>query len=191
MQQPALPAYQHVVVVISMVLGLAVTQLLKGIAQLYRTRKRVQSYWIHWGWVILLLILALLVWWTYFSYRGVADWDFFRFVLYIFPMIAFYYLTAIAIPDPAEPVTSLKDYYFANRVGFFGTFAAYGVLAAVAASVVRGLPLSDPSNVFRVLLVILMLIVMRSSSERVHAAVLTACGALLVAFVSLYHFRLG
>lgn len=40
-------AYQHVVVVMSILLGLAVTQLLRGIAQLHRTRKRVRTYWLH------------------------------------------------------------------------------------------------------------------------------------------------
>jgi hypothetical protein len=185
------PAYQHVVVVISMVLGLAVTQLLKGIAQLYRTRRGVRAYWIHWGWVILLMVFSLVVWWTYWSYRGLAEWDFLRFVLYLSPMIAFYYLTAIAIPDPAEPVTDLREYYFSNRVGFFGTFALYGVLAWLTASFVRGVPLADTSNLFRLTFVLLMLVLMRSPNARVHGAALILCAGLLVTFILLYQFRLG
>lgn len=187
----AVPEYQHVVVVMSIVLGLAVTQLLKGIAQLSRTRSRVRTYWIHSGWIALLILFSFLLWWTYWNYRGISEWNFFRFVLYLSPAIAFYYLTAIVIPDPAEPVTDLKAYYFSNRAGFFGTFAFYGVLAATTASLVRGLPVLDPSNIFRAVLVVLMLVLLRSASERVHGAILIVCGGLLVAFTLLYQFRLG
>jgi hypothetical protein len=185
------PAYQHVVVVVSIVLGLAVTQLLKGVAQLYRTRHRVRTYWIHSGWIALLLLFGLLLWWTYWNYRGVPEWDFFRFVLYLCPMIAFYYLTAIVIPDPAEPVTDLKEYYFSNRVGFFGIFALYGVLAAVTAALVRDLPVLDPTNIFRLALVLLMLVLARSTSERVHGAVLILCAGLMLTFILLHQFHLG
>ena len=189
MQMPA-SAYQHVVVVMSIVLGLAVTQLLRGIAQLYRTRSRVRPYWIHSAWVGLLLIFSLLLWWTFWDYRSLTEWSFFRFVLYLSPVIALYYLTAIVIPDPAEPVTSLREYYFANRAALFGTFAVCGVLTSVTATLVRGLALSDSSNFFRLGLVLLMLVAMRASTERIHAVVLSLCTGLLVLFVTLYHSRL-
>ena len=106
-------------------------------------------------------------------------------------MIAFYYLTAIVIPDPAEPVTDLKEYYFSNRVGFFGIFALYGVLAVVTASLVRSQPVLDPTNIFRLALVLLTLVLARSTSERVHGTVLILCAGLLLTFILLYQYRLG
>ena len=45
-------AYEPVVVM-SIVLGLAVTQLLKGAAQLYRSRNRMRTWWLHWAWTTL------------------------------------------------------------------------------------------------------------------------------------------
>ena len=54
-------AYEHVLVVMSIVLGLAVTQLLKGAAQLYRARGRVRTYWLHWAWTTLLVVFSLLL----------------------------------------------------------------------------------------------------------------------------------
>jgi hypothetical protein len=84
----------------------------------------------------------------------------------------------------------MRKYYFSNRAGFFGTFAVYGIVAAVTAIVVRGLPLLDPSNFFRLAMVVLLLIAMRSISERVHAVVLGLSASLLAVFISLFHFRL-
>ena len=62
------------------------------------------------------------------SYRSIAEWSFFRFVLYLSPMIVFYFLTCIVIADPSDPVTNYKEYNFSSRVGFFGTFALQLVL---------------------------------------------------------------
>ena len=183
--------YQHVVVVMSIVLGLSVTQLLKGLAQLYRTRNRVRPYWLHTAWVVLLIFFSLLLWWLFWNYRSVEEWNFFRFIVYLSPMIVFYYLTSIVIPDPSDPVTSYREHYFSSRVGFFGTFAVQIVLAHTAGVVVRGLPLLDPSNLFRVATLVLLLIAMRSASERVHAVVLVVCAILIVAFVSLFQIRLA
>ena len=183
--------YQHVVVVMSIVLGLSVTQLLKGLAQLYRTRHRVRPYWLHTAWVVLLIFFSLLLWWLFWNYRSIEEWSFFRFVLYLSPMIVFYFLTSIVIPDPSDPVISYKEYYFSIRVGFFGTFALQVVLAHAAGVVVRGLPLLDPSDPFRLATVVLLLIAMRSTSERVHAVVFTLCAIVIVAFTTFFHLRLG
>lgn len=85
----------------------------------------------------------------------------------------------------------MKAYYFANRAGFFGTFALFGALAGLTASVVRGLPVLDPSNLFRMALVVLSLIVMRSASERAHAAVWMLTAGLLLVFIVLFQFHLA
>src|SRR5687767_12654865 len=152
--------YQHVVVVMSIVLGLSVTQLLNGLAQLYRTRNRVRPYWLHTAWVVVLIFYSLLLWWLFWNYRSIEEWSFFRFVVYLSPMIVFYFLTSIVIPDPSETPASYKEYYFSSRVGLFGTFALQIVLAHTAGVVVRGLPLMDPSNLFRLATVLLLLIAM-------------------------------
>lgn len=184
-------AYSHVVVVMSIVLGLAVTQLLKGIAQLYRDRHRVRTYWLHVAWSLFLVPFSFLLWWTFWNYRAIEEWHFFRFVLYLSPTITFSFLTALAFPDPSDRVTDMREFYFANRTGFFGTLALYGVLAGLTAMAVRGLPLFDPSNLFRLTLVALAIVGMRSASERVHAVVLALSTGLMILFVSLFHFRIG
>jgi len=183
--------YQHVVVVMSIVLGLSVTQLLKGLAQLYRTRKRVRPYWLHTAWIVLLVFFSLVLWWLHWNYRTIEDWNFFRFVLYLSPMIVFYFLTSIVIPDASDPVTDYRAYYYSSRLVFFGTFALQLVLAHGAGVIVRRLPLLDPSDPFRLVMVVLLLIAMRSASERVHAVVLTLFAIAIVAFITLFHVGLG
>ena len=184
-------AYAHVLVIMSIVIGMAVTQLLKGAAQLYRTRKRITTYWLHWAWTILLVVFSLLVWWTYWSYRTIADWTFLRFILYLSPAVAFYFLAAVAFTDPDEAVTDLREYFFAKRIGFFGAFAVYGVMAGLTAMIVRGLPITDVSNLFRLAMMPLMIVAMKSASARVHTFVFALSALLLLSFVTLFQFRLA
>ena len=182
--------YQHLVVVMSIVLGLSVTQLLKGLAQLYRTRNRVRPYWLHTAWIVLLVFYSLVLWWLHWNYRSIEEWSFSRFVLYLSPMIVFYFLTSIVIPDPSDPVSNYREHYFSSRVGFFGIFALQLVLVHGAGVIVRRLPLLDPSDPFRMAMLVLLLIAMRSASPRVHAVVLTLFAIAIVAFVMLFHLRL-
>jgi hypothetical protein len=184
-------AYEHVVVVMSIVLGLAVTQLLKGAAQLYRARARVRTYWLHWAWTGLLTVFSLLLWWTYWDYRSITEWDFLRFILYLSPTVTFYFLSAIAFPDPADEVVDLREYFYANRRGFFGAFATYAVLAGFTAMLVRGVPVRDPSNLFRLATLAVMVTAMRASSPRIHAVLFVLAAALFVVFVTFFQFRLA
>lgn len=184
-------AYEHVLVVMSIVLGLAITQLLRGAAQLYRARARVRTYWLHWAWTALLAVFSLLLWWTYWNYRSITEWDFLRFVLYLSPTVAFYFLSSIAFPDPADNVDDLRAYFFANRAGFFGAFAIYAVLAGLTAMVVRGMPVTDPSNAFRLGMLAVMIVGMRSTSARVQAAVFATAAAMFAAFVAFFQFTLA
>ncbi|HZI29923.1 MAG TPA: hypothetical protein VFD64_17260 [Gemmatimonadaceae bacterium] len=184
-------AYEHVVVVMSIVLGLAVTQLLRGAAQLYRARTRVRTYWLHWAWTALVTVFSLLLWWTYWNYRSITDWDFLRFILYLSPTVTFYFLAAIAFPDPADGVVDLREYFYANRKGFFGAFATYAVLAGLTAMVVRGMPVRDPSNLFRVGMLAVMVTGMRAASPRIHAVLFVLGAALFVVFVAFFQFRLA
>jgi hypothetical protein len=78
-----------------------------------------------------------------------------------------------------------------NRVGFFGTFAAYAILAGLTAIMVRGLPVTDVSNVYRIGMVLLMIVGMRSTSARVHTALFVIAAATMFAFIFMFQFRLA
>jgi hypothetical protein len=138
-----------------------------------------------------LVFFSLVFWWTFWNYRNIEEWVFLRFVVYLSPTIALFFLTAVAFPDATEPVVDMKEYYFANRTGFFGAFALYGTPAGLTAIMVRGLSVLDPSHLFRLTLVVLSLIAMRSASERVHTVVLGLCAIQLLVFIALFHFRLA
>jgi uncharacterized membrane protein YozB (DUF420 family) len=53
------------------------------------------------------------------------------------------------------------------------------------------MPVTDSSNLFRLGMVVLMVIGMRSANARVHAALFVTASLLMLAFITLYQFRLA
>jgi hypothetical protein len=113
--------FGYLSVIISIILGLSVTQLLQGIGQIINTRDRVRIYWPSIGWVILLLIVDTQAWWVMFGYRNKHDWTFVQFAVVLLETILLYLLAALALPGvPEEGEVDLQGNYFRHARWFFG-----------------------------------------------------------------------
>lgn len=76
-------AFSYLSVLISIILGLAVTQVLQGFRGLMLARSRVRTYWPALVWAVLVLVICVQVWWAMFglSQRTAARWTFLDFGL--------------------------------------------------------------------------------------------------------------
>src|SRR5258706_10251098 len=85
-------AFEYITVFISIILGLGVTQILTGIADLVHQNERVKVYWPHILWIFLVLILHVQEWWVTFELRNIDQWRFsFFFFLLPFPLVLFFF----------------------------------------------------------------------------------------------------
>ena len=69
--------FGYLAVILSIILGLSVTQLLQGLSQVINGRDRVRIYWTAIGWALLLLVIDVQAWWAMFGYRKRHAWTFF------------------------------------------------------------------------------------------------------------------
>src|SRR5579872_4509431 len=83
-------AFEYVTVFISIILGLGVTQILTGIADLVHQNERVKIYSPHLVWVFLVLVLHVQEWWVTFQLRSYGPWRLpvFLFIL-LYPVVLF------------------------------------------------------------------------------------------------------
>jgi hypothetical protein len=135
------------------------------------------------------VVFSLLLWWTYWSYRTITDWTFLRFVLYLSPVVVFYLLTAIAFPDPRSrrpPGILLQESRWLLRnirgIRCHGRHYRHDRSADAADGSLE--PLSAGNGG-------LMLIGMRSANARVHTALFVIASLLMLAFITLFQFRLA
>ncbi|HEX5353943.1 MAG TPA: hypothetical protein VFW60_07670 [Rhodanobacteraceae bacterium] len=115
-------AFSYLSVLISIILGLAVTQVLQGFRALMLARSRVRTYWPALVWAVLVLVLCVQVWWAMFSLsqRSAAHWTFPDFGLVLLQTVPLYLLAGLALPDvDRERELDLREHYYAHHRWFF------------------------------------------------------------------------
>jgi hypothetical protein len=117
--------FAHLSVLISIVLGLGITNLLMGLARLVQMRGRVKVFWPTIVWALTLLLIHVQTWWTMFGLRGVETWTFLAFALTLMQPILLFFLSALVLPDfDREEALDLRANYFAHVRWFFAILIA-------------------------------------------------------------------
>jgi hypothetical protein len=121
--------FTYLSVLISVVLGLAVTQILQGFRGLLLSRARIRVYWPVVAWALFLLLLCFQNWWSMFGMRNRHDWTFQQFGMVLLQTILIYMVAGLVFPDFfGERVVDLKENFYAHRGWFF--LLGFGVIAA-------------------------------------------------------------
>jgi hypothetical protein len=116
----AMSAFDYLTVLISIVLGLAIANVLTRIANVITARERVDFYWPPVAWAIWLFFIAVQHWWAEWGVRHTTQWSFGVFWLQLLVPVDMFVLSALVLPERAENGTlDLGDWYFRNRAWFF------------------------------------------------------------------------
>jgi hypothetical protein len=113
--------FGYLSVLVSVILGLAVAQILKGFRGLLLSRARARIYWPVIGWAALLLLICFQSWWAMFELRHYQTWTFAAFAVVLLQTILTYMLAGLVFPDFfGEGNIDLRENFYAHRVWFFG-----------------------------------------------------------------------
>ena len=131
-------SFSYLSVLLSIVLGLAIAQILQGFRGLILTRAKVKLYLPTLIWAGHTLLIVIQGWWASFSMRRQANWTFLGLLVIILQAISVYMAAALVLPDvTGDAFVDLRDHYFAHRRWFFGA-----VLASLVFSVAKDLALT-------------------------------------------------
>jgi len=184
-------AFSYLSVLLSIILGLAITQILKGIRGWALSRARVVVYWPTVVLAVLLLFVSVQSWWAMFGMRAIPQWTFAMFGVVLLQVTILYLLAALVLPDFfGEQTIDLRQHYFAQRKLFFGLFVLV-LLVSIAKDLVLGGVLPAPMNLaFHVVFIVLMLIAALSARERYHKLLAVLGPLAFVVYVALLFDRL-
>ena len=113
--------FAYLSVLISIILGLAVQQVLQGYRALIMSRRRVRFYAPPLIWSVLILMMVAQNWWGSFGLAGRTEWSFALFATILVQTILLYMMAAIVLPDiPADEPIDLRDHYYREARAFFG-----------------------------------------------------------------------
>jgi len=112
--------FSYLSVLLSLIVGLAITQILKGWRGLMLARRRVVPYWPALVWSVSLLLMNVQSWWAMFGLRDVPTWTFLLFSVVLAQTIVQYLLAAIVLPDFTAARVDLREHYWDHTRWFFG-----------------------------------------------------------------------
>ena len=185
-------AFGYVSVIFSVVIGLGLSHLLTGVVDLAKARARVRFYWVHLVWVALTFVGHVFLWWTMWNLRLMRGWDFFTFLLLLLGPVLLFAAAGFLVPkvEPDRPI-NLREYFYENRGGFFGTSAAFTTLMSVENWLLTGRGSPAAVTLMFVVWVVLLCLAAVLKSPHFHAAVALLFSVLLIAFILMFGLRLG
>lgn len=131
-------AFSYLSILISIIVGLAITQVLQGYRALLLSRSRVRLFAPPLLWSALLLMFATQAWWACFGLRDHAEWSFATFAVILLQMVMIYMMAAVILPDiGAGDAIDLRAHFQAHRKWFFGF-----LLGMLAASILKSVMLN-------------------------------------------------
>ena len=138
--------FAHLSVLISIVLGLGITNLLMGLARVIQMRTKVKIYWPTLAWAFTLLLVHVQTWWSMFGLRNVHTWTFPAFAVVLMQPILLFFLSALALPDfDRDEALDLRANYFAQARWFFGMLVALVFVSLVRNVILTG-HLQEPAD---------------------------------------------
>lgn len=185
-------AFSYLSVLLSIILGLAIAQVLQGYRGLLLSRARVTLYAPPLIWSALILVFAAQSWWASFGYADHAQWDFAGFAIILLQTALLYMMSAVVLPDvpPAEPV-DLRAHYERERRPFFGlSIAMLAVSLAKDVKIDGHLP-EGPNLGFHLGFAAVSAAAILIHRPRFHELLAPAMALLTGAYIALLFARLG
>jgi hypothetical protein len=115
-------AFTHLSILVSIILGLGMTELLTGLGRLIERRRSARLYLPALSWAVLLLLIQIQTWWTVYGLRSHSPWTFLQFFVLLLQPITLYLLSVLTLPHGPDNL-DLQANYFSHRRWFFGFFA--------------------------------------------------------------------
>ena len=150
---------EHAVTLLSIIIGLGLTEMFGNLHRLIRNRTRVTWDWLPVAWAATLLVLVINYWWS--IYLGVSGIDRVgsaaEFGLTLVPPILLFLTTASVLPNfDAGSEWNMRRQYDEQRKTFIVTFALYQCSTWITAFVVGTFGWNATSVVRLVILVLLI-----------------------------------
>lgn len=185
-------AFSYLSVLLSIILGLAIAQVLQAYRGLLLSRARVKLYAPPLVWSALILVMATQLWWASFGYADHDSWDFAGFAMILLQTVLLYMMAAVILPDvpPAESV-DLRDHYERERRPFFLISLALLVTSLGKDLVIDG-HLPEGANIaFHLAFGAVSIAALLIRRPRFHELLAPAMALLVGAYIALLFARLG
>jgi hypothetical protein len=184
-------AFSYLSVLFSIILGLAMTQILQGYRAILLARRRVTLHGPTLFWSVSLLLIATQTWWASFGLLRDNVWTFLNFSILLFQTILLYMMAGLVLPDiPADAAVDLEAHYRRETTPFFLILLAM-LATSVIKDVVRDGHLPEAENLaFHGVFASTAILALATRRRWVHAIIAPAGLIGLLTYIGLLFARL-
>lgn len=165
-------AFEYFSVMVSVILGLGVTQLLTGIGQLLQRRGDVELYWVYSLWVLLLLALHFAVWWNIWALRDTPQFNYLSFLYLLLGPALLFLAARVMMPlISARDRIDLEHHYYTVRRSFFTLLILFAIWPALIDPLLMNRPVSLGQHLIELLVMSPIFLGLIASNRRLHAVI--------------------
>jgi len=148
-------ASEHILILLSLVVSLALAHLLSGIARLIHGQN-VQWSWLHGAWMLLVFLLLIDFWISAWQLRHQEAWNFLQVLFWMTMATIQYLIAALVVPEEVpESGITLSDFHEKNRSRYIGLFLVNLAFAMAANLMLEGFSSANYINLLGFILLTL------------------------------------
>ena len=178
-------------VLISVILGLAVAEILQGFRGLLWSRTRIRIYWPVIGWAVLVLLVCFQHWWSMFGMRTHQDWTVEQFAIMVLETILLYIVAGLVFPDfSGETFIDLKQSFYAQCRWFFAIGVAI-IMVSIGKHLLLDGQLPNPTKlIFQAMFGLTLFIGALTRREWYHKTLVVFTNAAFILYIVLLYTRM-
>lgn len=183
---------EHLAVLVSIIIGLAIADLLTSFHRLVRARDRVRFHWLPLTWAGLIFLQLVQIWWVYFFALQAELWrGYFAYVFFLLVPVLLFLIASWVLPDhEAKEGVDLEAYYLKEHAWLFGLISL-AVVVQVASELLLGVPFLEPARLIQATALLFFLSLAFTKNLRYHAVSTIVLVVLFVSFATVYTVRLA
>jgi hypothetical protein len=185
--------FEYFIVIPAVILGLGISRLLAGFGAALQHRGRVRIYWVHALWVIIIFLLQLQMWWSWWGLRG-ETFTFFTYLLRLATPLSLFLLSVIVTPEADLSAKGerldLETHFYSARVAFFVTLTIYP-LTGVLSALLMGRSFFSPAIWITLIFALLALTGVFVASRRVHGVIVVLAATIVLTYIVSFSIGMG
>ena len=113
--------FEFVTIFCSLILGLALSHILRAVTDLYEIRDRVKTYWLNSLWVVTVIMWSVYAWWGLWQLSiDLNEWHYGQYWFLVTNLASIYFFTTLVLPKATdEGVIDLEKHYYSVHQAFF------------------------------------------------------------------------
>jgi hypothetical protein len=163
--------FEYVIVLVSIILGLGITTILTGVAELIKHGKPLRVYTPYIIWILLIFVLHIQEWWISYQLMSVKVWTLHFFLLVILYPINLYILAHLLFPGSITKDFDTRNFYLEHHPRIFIGAITLVIISIVQNVVITQLALRTQVPHFIVLITLVGFTLGKNRSSTAHTVV--------------------